>query len=42
MSLVFGTKLGPFEILAPVDAGGMSEVYGAELDRGANEEMNRR
>src|SRR5690349_21496847 len=36
MSLGIGTKLGPYEILAPVGAGGMGEVYQARdtrLDR---------
>ena len=36
MSLPAGTKLGPYEILAPIGAGGMGEVYLAEdmqLDR---------
>src|SRR5579863_3026173 len=27
MSLAAGSKLGPFEILAPIGAGGMGEVY---------------
>src|SRR5512146_335349 len=36
MSLVAGTKLGPYEIVAPAGAGGMGEVYRARdtrLDR---------
>ncbi len=36
MSIVPGTRLGPYEILAPIGAGGMGEVFRAldtRLDR---------
>jgi hypothetical protein len=30
MALSAGTRLGPYEILSPLDAGGMGEVYALE------------
>ena len=33
MSLAAGSKLGPDEILAPIGAGGMGEVYGTKATK---------
>ena len=33
MEVAAGTRLGPFEILAPIGAGGMGEVYRARDQR---------
>ena len=33
MTLAAGTKLGPYEVLAPIGAGGMGEVYKAKDTR---------
>ena len=33
MTLAAGTKLGPYEVLSPIGAGGMGEVYRARDPR---------
>jgi serine/threonine protein kinase len=40
MTLVTGTRLGPYEIITPIGAGGMGEVYRAR-DTKLNREVAR-
>ena len=39
MRLVPGTRLGPFEVVAPLGAGGMGEVYRAR-EAGRDQELH--